>query len=144
MADEYSPRAVDALLRVSEIEDHKARKAYLAKLRQVRRREGRYLLRTNLCGRDPAQLWQFYIQLVEVEAACKNLKAKAPDEPAQSQPAFAAAATPDRGKKARARPYPRNVVETCKGAPLILLTIFLSGESWVQGSSARCCSAVAQ
>jgi hypothetical protein len=44
------------------------------KLRQVRRREGRYLLRTNLCDRDPAQLWQFYIQLVEVEAAFKNLK----------------------------------------------------------------------
>jgi transposase len=44
------------------------------KLRRVRRREGRYLLRTNLCGRDPAQLWQFYIQLVEVEAAFKNLK----------------------------------------------------------------------
>ena len=44
------------------------------KLRKVRRREGRYLLRTNLCGREPAQLWQFYIQLVEVEAAFKNLK----------------------------------------------------------------------
>ena len=44
------------------------------KLRQIRRREGRYLLRTNLCGRDPAQLWQFYIQLVEIEAAFKNLK----------------------------------------------------------------------
>lgn len=44
------------------------------KLRQVRRREGRYLLRTNLCGKDPAQLWQFYIQLVEVEAAFKTLK----------------------------------------------------------------------
>src|SRR5204863_8020030 len=41
---------------------------------RVRRREGRYLLRTNLCGREPAQLWQFYIQLVEVEAAFKNLK----------------------------------------------------------------------
>jgi len=44
------------------------------KLRQARRREGRYLLRTNLCGRDPAELWQFYIQLTEVEAAFKNLK----------------------------------------------------------------------
>ena len=44
------------------------------KLRKVRRREGRYLLRTNLCGQDPAQLWQLYIQLVEVEAAFKNLK----------------------------------------------------------------------
>src|SRR5437762_4717467 len=45
-----------------------------AKLRQVRRREGRYLLRTNLTASDPAQLWQFYLQLVEVEAAFKTLK----------------------------------------------------------------------
>src|SRR5260370_26173687 len=44
------------------------------KLRQARRREGRYLLRTNMCGRDPAELWRFYIPLVEVEAAFKNLK----------------------------------------------------------------------
>jgi len=44
------------------------------KMRQVRQREGRYLLRTNLCGQEPAHLWQFYIQLVEVEAAFKNLK----------------------------------------------------------------------
>jgi transposase len=40
----------------------------------VRQREGRYLLRTNLCGQDPAQLWQFYIQLVEIEAAFKTMK----------------------------------------------------------------------
>jgi transposase len=44
------------------------------KLRQARRREGRYLLRSNLCDEDPARLWKFYIQLVEVEAAFKNLK----------------------------------------------------------------------
>jgi transposase len=44
------------------------------KLRQARRREGRYLLRSNLCDDDPARLWKFYIQLVEVEAAFKNLK----------------------------------------------------------------------
>ena len=44
------------------------------KLRKVRRREGRYLLRSNLCGHDPAQLWQFYIQLVEIEAAFKTMK----------------------------------------------------------------------
>jgi transposase len=44
------------------------------KVREIRRREGRYLLRTNLSGREPAQLWQFYIQLVEIEAAFKNLK----------------------------------------------------------------------
>lgn len=45
-----------------------------AKLRQTRRREGRYLLRTNLQGHDPAQLWTFYIQLTEVEQAFKELK----------------------------------------------------------------------
>jgi hypothetical protein len=43
-------------------------------LRAARRREGRYLLRTNLNGHDPADLWQFYIQLTEIEAAFKNLK----------------------------------------------------------------------
>jgi Transposase DDE domain len=45
-----------------------------AKLRAVRRREGRYLLRTNLTGKDPAELWRFYIQLVEIEAAFKTMK----------------------------------------------------------------------
>lgn len=44
------------------------------KLRLIRRREGRYLLRTNLTESDPAKLWQFYLQLVEVEAAFKTLK----------------------------------------------------------------------
>jgi hypothetical protein len=44
------------------------------KLRQVRRREGRYLLRSNLCGEDPATLWEYYIQLTEVEQAFKELK----------------------------------------------------------------------
>jgi Transposase DDE domain len=45
------------------------------KLRQIRRREGRYLLRTNITEGDPATLWQYYIQLVAVEEAFKNLKA---------------------------------------------------------------------
>ena len=45
------------------------------KLRQVRRREGRYLLRTNLTESDPAKLWQFYLQLVQAEAAFRILKA---------------------------------------------------------------------
>ena len=44
------------------------------KLRQIRRREGRYLLRTNLTENDPALLWQYYTQLVVVEEAFKNLK----------------------------------------------------------------------
>jgi hypothetical protein len=42
------------------------------KLRKVRRREGRYLLRTNLTESDPASLWQYYIQLVAVEQAFKD------------------------------------------------------------------------
>ena len=44
------------------------------KLRQLRRREGRYLLRTNLTDNDPAELWRYYIQLTQVEEAFKNLK----------------------------------------------------------------------
>jgi hypothetical protein len=44
------------------------------KLRQARRREGRYLLRTNLIDDDPARLWGLYLQLVSVEEAFKNLK----------------------------------------------------------------------
>jgi Transposase DDE domain len=44
------------------------------KLRVIRRREGRYLLRTNLTENDPALLWQYYTQLVGVEEAFKNLK----------------------------------------------------------------------
>ena len=44
------------------------------KLRRVRRREGRYLLRSNLTAADPARIWEAYLQLVEVEAAFKDLK----------------------------------------------------------------------
>jgi hypothetical protein len=44
------------------------------KLRQVRRREGRYLLRTNLTDDDPAKLWSYYLQLVRIEEAFRNLK----------------------------------------------------------------------
>jgi Transposase DDE domain len=45
-----------------------------SKLRLTRRREGRYLLRTNLTEHDPAKLWAYYLQLVAVEEAFKNLK----------------------------------------------------------------------
>jgi hypothetical protein len=44
------------------------------KLRTARRREGRYLLRTNLTEYDPAKLWTYYLQLGTVEEAFKNLK----------------------------------------------------------------------
>jgi len=41
-------------------------------LRQVRLLEGRYLLRTSLTESDPAKLWQFCLQLVEVQAAFRT------------------------------------------------------------------------
>jgi len=44
------------------------------RLRRSRRQEGSYLLRTNLVGKDPAELWNQYMRLVEVEEAFRNLK----------------------------------------------------------------------
>lgn len=44
------------------------------KLRIVRRREGRYLLRTNLTDYEPDALWRYYMQLVFVEEAFRTLK----------------------------------------------------------------------
>src|SRR5215471_9929385 len=45
-----------------------------AKLKKMRWREGRYLLRTNLTEQDPVKIWEYYLQLVAVEEAFKNLK----------------------------------------------------------------------
>ena len=45
-----------------------------AKYRQTYRREGRYLLRSNLPPDNPATLWEYYIQLTEIEEAFRNLK----------------------------------------------------------------------
>jgi transposase len=44
------------------------------RLREACRREGSYLLRSNLTNSDPAKLWTFYLQLIEVEQAFKELK----------------------------------------------------------------------
>ncbi len=44
------------------------------KLRETRQREGRYLLRSNLCNESPAKLWHVYTQLTQVEQAFKELK----------------------------------------------------------------------
>jgi transposase len=43
-------------------------------LRIARRREGRYLLRTNLTESSPVKLWEYYLLLVEIEQAFKELK----------------------------------------------------------------------
>lgn len=44
------------------------------RLRQIYRREGRYLLRSNLTETDPAVLWQHYMTLTQIEEAFKTLK----------------------------------------------------------------------
>ena len=44
------------------------------RLKAARRREGRYLLRSNMVGKTAEQAWEFYLQLVEVEEAFKHLK----------------------------------------------------------------------
>ena len=44
------------------------------RLRQARRREGRYLLRSNMTGEAPATLWKYYMRLTEIEQAFKELK----------------------------------------------------------------------
>jgi transposase len=45
-----------------------------AKLKATRRHEGQYLLRSNLTGEDPAELWRNYINLVRIEESFRNLK----------------------------------------------------------------------
>ncbi len=45
-----------------------------AKLKEAERRDGHYLLRTNLVSEDPALLWDRYMQLTQIEAAFKCLK----------------------------------------------------------------------
>ena len=44
------------------------------KLRLARRREGCYLLRSNIRSDDPGHLWRLYLQLIEIEQALKELK----------------------------------------------------------------------
>jgi hypothetical protein len=49
-------------------------KLRLNKLREAWRREGRYLLRTNMPKEAPAKLWEYYLQLVQIESVFKQLK----------------------------------------------------------------------
>ncbi len=45
-----------------------------AKLKATLRHEGQYLLRSNLTGEDPAELWRNYINLVRIEESFRTLK----------------------------------------------------------------------
>ena len=73
----------DARFVIIEVQHHRSGKNEIAtlsyqldrsKLREAWRKEGRYLLRTNLTESDPAKLWEYYLQLTEVEQAFKELK----------------------------------------------------------------------
>jgi transposase len=44
------------------------------KLKTTRRHEGQYLLRSNLTGEDPAELWRNYINLVRIEESFRTMK----------------------------------------------------------------------
>jgi hypothetical protein len=55
------------------------------RLRIARRREGRYLLRSNLTDTDPAKLWAMYLQLTQVEQAFKDLKSDLSVRPVHHQ-----------------------------------------------------------
>jgi hypothetical protein len=56
-----------------------------AKFKAAARRDGHYILRTNLRGEDPAVLWQRYVQLTEIEAAFKTLKSDLAIRPVHHQ-----------------------------------------------------------
>lgn len=55
------------------------------KLRQVMRREGRYLLRSNLRAAAPETLWEQYLLLTRIEQAFKDLKGELAIRPVHHQ-----------------------------------------------------------
>jgi transposase len=55
------------------------------KLRVARKREGRYLLRSNLTSTNPASLWEQYILLTEIEQSFKDLKGELSIRPINHQ-----------------------------------------------------------
>jgi transposase len=46
------------------------------KLQETELRDGHYLLRSNLCGQDPAVLWARYVLLTQIEAVFRSLKSE--------------------------------------------------------------------
>src|SRR5262245_23008756 len=47
-----------------------------ARLKEAERRDGYYLLRSNLTGEDPAVLWARYVQLTQIESVFRSLKSE--------------------------------------------------------------------
>ena len=74
-AQDRAGRIAVSLVQVEVSEDGALRyRLDWEKLRVVRRREGRYLLRTNMTADDPALIWRCYMQLCHVEEAFRTLK----------------------------------------------------------------------
>jgi transposase len=74
-AREQAGRAVAKLVAVEvDAGGRLRRRLDFAQLRQARRREGRYLLRTNLADTEPDTLWRYYMQLTAVEESFRTLK----------------------------------------------------------------------
>ena len=74
-AREQAGRAVARLVEVEvDAGGRLARRLDRDGLRQARRREGRYLLRTNLADTEPDTLWRYYMQLTAVEESFRTLK----------------------------------------------------------------------
>src|SRR6266481_4643382 len=46
------------------------------RLKQAERRDGFYLLRSNLTAEDPAVIWKLYVQLTQIEAVFRSLKSE--------------------------------------------------------------------
>lgn len=46
------------------------------KLQEAERRDGHYLLRSNLSGTDPSVLWALYVQLTQIECVFRSLKSE--------------------------------------------------------------------
>lgn len=62
--------------RKDEAIDHFTFRLKRQELRKAYRQDGVYLLRTNLAEKNPAKLWEAYIQLTEVESAFRTLKSE--------------------------------------------------------------------
>ena len=74
-AQEKAGRIATGLVRVEVSVDARLRYSLdRDKLREVRRKEGCYLLRTNMDASDPELVWRCYMQLCHVEEAFRTLK----------------------------------------------------------------------
>jgi transposase len=61
-----------------EVVTHNSFRFHLDKgaLKEAERRDGYYLLRSNLTGEDPAVLWSRYVQLTQIESVFRSLKSE--------------------------------------------------------------------